>query len=167
MPSPITADLLPGLRQRSPYDLATDWWDGHVAKEVGAGFGRLIQSYGVHKTIREAGSGDHPGARQHLGRGPPPVIVFGPRYLAEALAIGPVLRLIDGISPGVTTTTGPSGSYCVIMPCRLVEIAEESNAQTRHSGPGHGGVNAGLPIGNVSHMPPAISFGIGGRFGRG
>ena len=36
------------------YGLTTDWWDGHVAKEVGAGYGRLLQSYGVHKTIREA-----------------------------------------------------------------------------------------------------------------
>ena len=36
------------------YGLTTDWWDGHVAKEVGIGYGRLLQSYGVHKTIREA-----------------------------------------------------------------------------------------------------------------
>ena len=37
-----------------PYELATDWWDGHVEKEVGANYGRLLQLYGVHKTIREA-----------------------------------------------------------------------------------------------------------------
>ena len=36
------------------YGLTTDWWDGHVAKEVGDGYGRLLQSYGVHKTMREA-----------------------------------------------------------------------------------------------------------------
>ena len=36
------------------HGLATDWWDGHVAREVGAGYGRLLQSYGVHKTMREA-----------------------------------------------------------------------------------------------------------------
>jgi hypothetical protein len=36
------------------YGLTTDWWDGHVAKEVGIGYGRLLQSYGVNKTIREA-----------------------------------------------------------------------------------------------------------------
>ena len=36
------------------YELTTDWWDGHVAKEVGVGYGRLLQSYGVHKTTREA-----------------------------------------------------------------------------------------------------------------
>ncbi|QTN31194.1 DUF1257 domain-containing protein [Akkermansiaceae bacterium] len=36
------------------YGLTTDWWDGHVAKEVGTGYSRLLQSYGVHKTMREA-----------------------------------------------------------------------------------------------------------------
>ena len=55
----------------------------------------------------------------------PPAISFAPRYLAEALAIGPVLRLIDGISPGVAT--GPSGNFCVIMPCRcVVEDAKDA-----------------------------------------
>jgi hypothetical protein len=56
------------IRLRGPYDIAvepagetpgtygltTDWWDGHVAREVGENFGRLLQSYGVHKTTREA-----------------------------------------------------------------------------------------------------------------
>ena len=36
------------------YGLTTDWWDGLVALEVGVGSGRLLQSYGVHKTLREA-----------------------------------------------------------------------------------------------------------------
>lgn len=36
------------------YALTTDWWGGHVEREVGAGFGRLLQSYGVQKTLREA-----------------------------------------------------------------------------------------------------------------
>ena len=36
------------------FGLTTDWWDGHVEREVGPAFGRLIQLYGVHKTIREA-----------------------------------------------------------------------------------------------------------------
>jgi len=37
-----------------PYELTTDWWDGHVEKEVGPNYGRLLQLYGVHKTLREA-----------------------------------------------------------------------------------------------------------------
>jgi len=36
------------------YGLTTDWWDGHVEREVGKGFGRLLQLYGVHKTTLEA-----------------------------------------------------------------------------------------------------------------
>jgi hypothetical protein len=54
------------IRLKGPYDVAlhrqpdgtfglsTDWWDGHVEKEVGPNYGRLLQLYGVHKTIREA-----------------------------------------------------------------------------------------------------------------
>jgi hypothetical protein len=54
------------IQLKGPYDIAVDpaeggcygfsadWWAGHVEKEVGAGFGRLLQSYGVHKTLREA-----------------------------------------------------------------------------------------------------------------
>jgi len=55
------------IRLRGPYDIAlnrndddgayaltTDWWDGHVEKEVGPDYGRLFQLYGVHKTLREA-----------------------------------------------------------------------------------------------------------------
>ena len=59
------------VRLKGPYDIAvnrqadgtfgltTDWWDGHVAQEVGPSFGRLLQLYGVHKTMREA-------AKKHL-----------------------------------------------------------------------------------------------------
>ncbi len=36
------------------YGLSTDWWDGHVEKEVGSNYGRLIQLYAVHKSAREA-----------------------------------------------------------------------------------------------------------------
>ncbi len=36
------------------YGLSTDWWDGHVEKELGSNYGRLLQLYAVHKTAREA-----------------------------------------------------------------------------------------------------------------
>ncbi len=54
------------LRLKGPYDVAlhhqtdntfgltTDWWDGHVEKEVGQNYGRLLQLYAVHKASREA-----------------------------------------------------------------------------------------------------------------
>ncbi len=44
----------PSKEKDGSYGLTADWWDGHVAKEVGAGFGRLLQHYGVCKTVREA-----------------------------------------------------------------------------------------------------------------
>ncbi len=37
-----------------PYELSTDWWNGHVEREVGSHYGRLLQLYGVQKTMREA-----------------------------------------------------------------------------------------------------------------
>ena len=54
------------IRLKGPYDVAVhrqtdgsygltaDWWDGHVEKEVGTNYGRLLQLYAVHKTAREA-----------------------------------------------------------------------------------------------------------------
>ena len=54
------------IRLKGPYDVAlnktdggtygltADWWDGHVEKEMGANFGRLLQLYGVHKTMIES-----------------------------------------------------------------------------------------------------------------
>ena len=44
----------PAKENDGTYGLTTDWWDGHVAREVGERYGRLLQSYGVHKTMREA-----------------------------------------------------------------------------------------------------------------
>jgi hypothetical protein len=63
------SNRLPGeiiIRLKGPYDVAlnrqkdgsfgmtADWWNGHVEREVGANFGRLLQLYGVHKATREA-----------------------------------------------------------------------------------------------------------------
>ena len=52
--------------------------------------------------------------------GQPPVIAFGPAYLADALAIGSTLRLIDGLSPGMAVDQS-SGAFCVLMPCRYTK----------------------------------------------
>ena len=54
--APTTSPSIPHPENDGSYGLTTDWWDGHVAKEVGIGYGRLLQSYGIHKTIREARS---------------------------------------------------------------------------------------------------------------
>lgn len=58
------------IQLKGPYDIAVDpdpendgchrltadLWEGHVAREVGVGYSRLLQGYGVHKTMREARS---------------------------------------------------------------------------------------------------------------
>ena len=60
----ITGEFV--IRLKGPYDIAvnrqpdhtfgltTDWWDGHVEREVGPNYGRLLQLYGVHKATAEA-----------------------------------------------------------------------------------------------------------------
>ncbi|MBT5606933.1 MAG: DUF1257 domain-containing protein [Lentisphaerae bacterium] len=69
------------IRLRGPYDIAlnrngdghftltTDWWNGHVEKEVGKDFGRLLQMYGVHKATREARRRGHAVRRKQLKDG--------------------------------------------------------------------------------------------------
>ena len=53
-PYDIAANQVDAALENAPYELATDWWNGHVEREVGVNYGRLLQLYGVHKTIREA-----------------------------------------------------------------------------------------------------------------
>jgi len=36
------------------FGLTADLWNGHVEKEVGQGYGKLLQLYGVHKATIEA-----------------------------------------------------------------------------------------------------------------
>ena len=47
-------DIAANRGEDGNYGLTTDWWRGHVEKEVGQKYGRLLQHYGVHKTMREA-----------------------------------------------------------------------------------------------------------------
>jgi hypothetical protein len=47
-------DIAVNRQPDGTYGLTTDWWQGHVEKEVGANFGRLLQLYGVHKATAEA-----------------------------------------------------------------------------------------------------------------
>jgi hypothetical protein len=69
------------IRLRGPYDIAvnrqpdgtygltTDWWNGHVEKEVGSNYGKLLQLYAVHKTRLEAKKKGFTVQRQALGDG--------------------------------------------------------------------------------------------------
>ena len=48
------------------YGLTTDWWDGHVEKEVGKDYGKLLQLYAVHKATIEARKKGHLVRRQQV-----------------------------------------------------------------------------------------------------
>lgn len=84
----INADLV--IRLKGPYDIAlqrggsgygltTDWWGGHVEKEVGKDFGRLLQLYGVHKTRLEARRKGFTVQRRTLGDGSIKLTIGGVR----------------------------------------------------------------------------------------
>ena len=59
------------VQLKGPYDIAlnkqpdgsfgltADLWQGHVENEVGEGYGKLLQLYGVHKAMREARKKGH------------------------------------------------------------------------------------------------------------
>jgi hypothetical protein len=47
-------DIAVNQDQNGSFALTCDWWAGHVEKEVGTNFGKLLQLYGVHKATREA-----------------------------------------------------------------------------------------------------------------
>jgi len=51
---PYDIAVEPSPANDGTYRLTTEWRDGHVAREVGTGFGRLLQTYGVHEVIRDA-----------------------------------------------------------------------------------------------------------------
>ncbi len=75
----IKGDLV--IRLKGPYDIAlnrqptgsfgltTDWWGGHVEREVGKDYGRLLQLYAVHKAQIEARRKGLTVRRQALGDG--------------------------------------------------------------------------------------------------
>jgi len=47
-------DIALNKQPEGSYGLTTDWYAGHVEKEVGTNYGRLLQLYAVHKTQIEA-----------------------------------------------------------------------------------------------------------------
>lgn len=52
-------DIALNKQPNNTYGLTTDWWDGHVEKEVGQNFGKLLQLYGVYKASAEARKRGH------------------------------------------------------------------------------------------------------------
>lgn len=83
----IKGDLV--IRLKGPYDIAvnkqedgnygliTDWWNGHVEREVGKDYGRLLQLYAVHKAQIEARKKGLTVRRQALGDGSVKLVIGG------------------------------------------------------------------------------------------
>ena len=77
------------IRLKGPYDIAvnpqadgtfgltTDWWDGHVEKEVGTKYGRLLQLYAVHKATIEARKRGHTVQRKLQKNGAIKLVIGG------------------------------------------------------------------------------------------
>ena len=59
------------------YGLSTDWWDGHVEKEVGKDYGKLLQLYGVHKATIEARKKGLSVLRRHQPNGSIKLVLMG------------------------------------------------------------------------------------------
>jgi hypothetical protein len=70
-------DIAVNRQQDGTYGLTTDWWDGHVEKEVGKNYGRLLQLYGVHKARIEAQKKGYTVRRQTLGDGSIKLVIGG------------------------------------------------------------------------------------------
>ena len=47
-------DIAANKQPDGTFGLTTDWWQGHVEKEVGGNYGKLLQLYGVYKATAEA-----------------------------------------------------------------------------------------------------------------
>jgi len=47
-------DIAVNKQSDGSFGLTSDLWNGHVEKEVGKGYGKLLQFYAVHKATREA-----------------------------------------------------------------------------------------------------------------
>lgn len=78
------------IRLKGPYDVAvnldketgsfgfsTDWFAGHVEKEVGAGYAKLLQLYAIHKTQIEARKKGLSCKRQSLADGSVKIMIGG------------------------------------------------------------------------------------------
>lgn len=85
----LKGDLV--IKLKGPYDIAVnqqedgtfgltcDWWDGYVEREVGTGYGRVLQLYAVHKAHAEARRKGYTARRQTLKDGSIRVSIGGMR----------------------------------------------------------------------------------------
>lgn len=72
-------DIAATQQSDGTYQLATDWWHGHVEKEVGKNYGKLLQLYGVYKAQAEAKRKGYTTRRQTLKDGAIKLTIGGVR----------------------------------------------------------------------------------------
>ena len=70
-------DIAVNRKQDGTFGLTADWWQGHVAKEVGTNFTKLMKLYSVHKVLIEAKRKGHTVHRQDLKDGSVKLTVGG------------------------------------------------------------------------------------------
>jgi hypothetical protein len=64
-------------KETGSYGFSTDWFAGHVEKEVGTGYAKLLQLYAIHKTQIEARKKGLTCRRQQLGDGSVKIVIGG------------------------------------------------------------------------------------------
>ena len=70
-------DIAVNRKQDGTFGLTADQWQGHVAKEVGQNFTKLMKLYSVHKVLIEAKRKGHTVRRQNLKDGSVKLTVGG------------------------------------------------------------------------------------------
>ncbi|MEF3313776.1 DUF1257 domain-containing protein [Paenibacillus sp. GYB004] len=68
-------DVVLNKQPDGQYTLITDWYQGHVAKEIGDGGGRLLQTYGVALATMEARKLGYSVSRQSMPDGSVKVVL--------------------------------------------------------------------------------------------
>jgi hypothetical protein len=70
-------DIAANQQSDGSYGLTTDWWNGHVEREVGPNYGRLLQLYAVHKATAEARKRGHSVQRKAVAGGAIKLVIGG------------------------------------------------------------------------------------------
>jgi hypothetical protein len=70
-------DIAVSQQQDGTFGLTCDWYQGHVEREVGQHYGRLLQLYAVYKAQAEARRKGFTTRRQTLGDGSIKLVIGG------------------------------------------------------------------------------------------
>ena len=70
-------DIAVNKQADGTFGLTADLWQGHVEKEIGQGYGKLLQHYGVHKATIEARKNGLSVLRRHQPNGAIKLVLMG------------------------------------------------------------------------------------------